>query len=184
MSTMAIDRFKNQLASSKKCIEFCLAHSLFMPALIQIYSLIDAMAWINRPESKEDTDKECFIDWVSNFMLKDTSLECTALDLYAARCAVVHTMTPRARLIREGKARSISYAWGSHTVSEIKDLIKEKETAGKIPKGENIAVHFDDLYQSLLTGIDNFNRYVYEKKSNFEIFYKRISNYYEEVYTG
>ena len=37
----------------------------------------------------------------------------SGLDLYAARCGVLHTYTMDSRLSTEGKAKRILYAWGN-----------------------------------------------------------------------
>jgi len=175
---MSIENFKEQLNSVFKCIDFCINNNLLMPALVQMYSLIDSMSWIYMPRNKTDNTREDFINWVNTFLLKNSLLECNAWDLYAARCAIVHTMSPRAKLIREGKARTICYCCGDKSIEELKQIFNNGEMKGRAQKDRYVAVHINDLYRYIKIAIDKFSEYVFQEKRNLELFSKRINEYF------
>lgn len=178
---MIIENFKKHLNSVYKTIDFCIDNNYLLPALTLIYTLIDAMSWIYRPENKNDSTREDFIKWVNEFLLKDSILECNAIDLYAARCGVVHSMTPRAKLIRYKKARTICYCWGNKSVEELNQVISLHEKKGRSEKGLYVAVHINDLFEYLKIGINRFNEYVLVDKKNFNLFMKRINQYFMQI---
>jgi len=82
MDTTALEKHIDHLLTA---IETCIANKFTLPALILMYSAIDTMAWLNRDEEHEDVTRSDFILWVETFLLPDSGLSCTAIDLYAAR---------------------------------------------------------------------------------------------------
>lgn len=101
------------------CITNCLDANMLMPTLILIYSAIDGAAWLSHAE--DDNKKEHFINWVNEWIMPQKKLNCTAIDLYAARCALLHTYTSKARLTRQGDAKQMCYVYGKATVKEMHD---------------------------------------------------------------
>ena len=95
------------ISRHNKAIDLCLSNHLRMPALILIYSGIDIMAALGRPRDKDEATRSDFIEWCDSFMLNGSELSCTAIDLYAARCGIVHTYTMNSRLSKQGKAKEI-----------------------------------------------------------------------------
>ena len=85
-----------------------------LPALVLLYSTIDCMVWITRPATtdepqNEDVTRTDFKHWCSDYMNPDATLGCSAVDLYAARCSVLHTQISQSRLSREAGARELCY---------------------------------------------------------------------------
>jgi hypothetical protein len=78
------------------------------PALILTYSGIDAASWLCA-EQPDGPVQNYFVAWVEKYILLNGRFECSALDLWAARCGIVHTLTPSSRLARQGKVREILY---------------------------------------------------------------------------
>jgi len=89
-------------------INSCEANKFVLPALMLIYSGIDILASLER--RKGEGTKASFTRWVDEYLLKAVSLPCTSLELYAARCGILHTLTPESDLSRKGKAREVGYA--------------------------------------------------------------------------
>jgi hypothetical protein len=69
------------------CIEYAIERGMYMPALVLLYSAIDAAAWLSCKQDKH-TRKE-FIEWVDKWVLPLNKLRCTATDLYSARCGIL-----------------------------------------------------------------------------------------------
>lgn len=93
-------------------IETCFKDKKILPGLILLYAHIDIVASLNRPPSKDEGTRQDFKDWVNQYLLPNSSLSCSADDLYAARCGLVHSYIAEARLTRSGNAKQIFYAWG------------------------------------------------------------------------
>ena len=135
-------------------IETCIANKFTLPALILMYSAIDIMAWLNRDEEHEDVTRSDFILWAETFLLPDSGLSCTAIDLYAARCSLIHSYTAESRLSREGKASEIFYAWGNAQEQDLQKLIEWVNTR------DAKAVHVEKLFAALKVGVGRFITFV------------------------
>lgn len=140
----------NQIQKMLGAIQLCLDHRFEIPALTLIYSTIDIMAWLNRDENHADVDANDFVRWVETYLLPDSDLPCTAIDLYAARCSLVHSYTAESRLSRMGKASQIYYTWGSADERELQRIIDWVGTR------QAKAIHVDKLFQRVSIGIQRF----------------------------
>ncbi len=87
----------------------------YRAALILVYCGIDAMAHLTMPAGKDKVTRSDFVGWVDNYMRfrdanKQPTLALQGLELYAARCAIVHTYSSEADLHKDGKVkRQIGY---------------------------------------------------------------------------
>jgi hypothetical protein len=75
-------------------------------ALVLIYSGIDTLGLLAAPSSVTDATRSTFIPWCEAYIVpRVQSVEgdpVTAMDLYGARCGVLHTSTPASALGRKG----------------------------------------------------------------------------------
>ncbi len=127
--------------------EDCLKKGRVLSSLCLLYSLMDVTASLER-RSGEGT-KSAFVRWVDENMLKGRSSPYSALDLYGARCGVLHSFTPDSDLSREGQARKVIYAWGTARAEDL------AETARNIGRDE-IAVHIVDLMDCFRRGLETY----------------------------
>lgn len=127
-------------------IEACIEKKAIAPALILIYSAIDTTGWLDSSETF--ATRSSFMNWVDIYLLKTKSLRCTSLDLYAARCGLLHTFTPNSQLSSSGKARIVSYAWGSAKTEDIQRAIDLSNKSN-----EMVAVHVGELYEAWQLGV-------------------------------
>jgi hypothetical protein len=118
-------------------IELCIKNGFFGPALMLIYSTINVMAWLNRAEGHEDVVRNDFLLWVDTFLLPESRISFNALDLYAARCAILHSYSAESKLSRHGKAIKIGHAWLGKANQYDVELIKKDASTGTklLPKG-------------------------------------------------
>ena len=125
-STMVSSNTQNQAALEVAFVQLfaaidqCIALRLRMPALILFYSTIDVASWL---DSDATEVKVRFTAWVDKYVLPNTGLKCTALDLYGARCGVVHNFSADSDLSKAGKARPLGYAWAPSRVEELEELV-------------------------------------------------------------
>lgn len=96
-----------------RAIGTCLDAGLAEAALALIYSGIDTFGLLAAPPAIEDAGSDTFKQWCEKYILPRVQpLEggpVTAIDLWAARCGVLHTSTPLSALERAGKAHQIWY---------------------------------------------------------------------------
>ena len=80
-----------------------------------LLSAADVISGLERPVEKEDTTRDIFIRWCDQHMaLAGTEYTLNGLDLWGARCGFLHGYTPLARIVREGRARMLSYVDHAH----------------------------------------------------------------------
>src|SRR5689334_16152270 len=141
----------NVLTENLNClfvaVEACLRDKLYLPSLILIYSAIDIVSSLER-DASEGT-RISFTRWVDSYILKGSALPCTALELYAARCAVLHTMTSIADLTLAGKARSLVYILGDRAAGDLQDVLSTHGCS-------EVAIHIGDLLEAFVRGINTF----------------------------
>jgi len=91
-------------------IRFALKHGRNRAALILIFSGIDAMASLEKNGGKKDVG-ERFANWVNEYMQFNDWPE-AGLELYGARCGILHTYGPISNLSENGQVRLIGYTSG------------------------------------------------------------------------
>ena len=131
-------------------IELCIRNRRIAPALILIYATMDILASLDRDKGHKYGQRSDFVDWVDRYVIPNLNSSCTALDLYAARCALLHSYSAESRLSREGEANPIYYAWGD---AQEQKLQRSIEAVGDEPAK---AVHVDNLFAALRAGIAQF----------------------------
>jgi hypothetical protein len=118
-----------------------------LPCLVLTYTTIDALASLERPVGKKDSNNADFISWVDKRIAPVTQLGCTAADLYGARCGVVHTFGPRSSWSEQGKARKVAYAWGPADVGKLERVVARSPDANS-----TVVVRLDDLLRTVRIG--------------------------------
>jgi len=111
------DLNKNRMVSwfeaQLKAIGTCVNADHPEAALALIYSGIDTFGLLSTPASVMDASGDTFKHWCEKYVLpRIQSVEgnpISAVDLWAARCGVLHTSTPLSKLEREGNAHQIWY---------------------------------------------------------------------------
>jgi hypothetical protein len=134
-------------------IDVCLKANIKMPALLLAYSLIDISGWLN---SDEKSVKVRFTDWVEKYMLPNSTLRCSSLELYAARCRLLHNYSATSELT-SAEVRRIFYAWRPSRVEDSTGLI-ELNTQMMVRLGKEteqiLALQADNILSALQTGTD------------------------------
>jgi len=105
-------------------IDLCINNNLHVPALILIYTGIDIASSIDPSSDTHVVTRDNFIKWCKTYLLADQKLECSAIDLYAARCALIHSSTPYSNLSEKGNAKLILYTCGNKKADDLNNLIK------------------------------------------------------------
>ena len=91
-------------------IRFALKHGRNRAALILIFAGIDAMASLEKNDGINDV-KVRFANWVNEYM-QFSDWPKAGLELYGARCGILHTYGPISDLLEKGQVRPIGYTSG------------------------------------------------------------------------
>ena len=141
-----------------------------MPSLILIYSAIDSVSWVASDDENEPVGKR-FQNWVDIWMLKKYPLPCTAQELYAARCGILHTLTPDSDLSTKKGVRRISYAWGTAPQKDLDAAIKSLKYRG-------VAVHVNDISFSFQNGFVDFIESLETDQARKDLFLQKASKHF------
>jgi hypothetical protein len=155
-------------------VETCLQNNLSGPALILLYSGIDTAGWLD--SDKQYATRSSFINWVDKYLLRAKPLACTALDLYAARCGLVHIFTPDSQLSAQGHARRICYSWGR---ARVEDLQRTIDLSNK--GTEYVAVHINELYEAWRLGLLAFTEDIENDPARKTRVYAKAKQFFSEL---
>ena len=127
--------------------------------MILLYLTIEIASW---HAGDDPSSRKRFTDWVSKYVLSGSSLKCTAIDLYAARCGLVHAYSPVSDLAVAGKARPLGYAYKPRRVEDLEELVSKSAKLNYQTTGQAddplafIPVQFEQLFDSVRSGITMF----------------------------
>ena len=142
------DAFYKNTVGLIESIEDCLRKRRVLPCLALLYTGLDVMASLDR--QPHESQKAAFLRWVNRYVLRPQPLSCTAVELYAARCGILHAFTAESDLSLQGKARKLIYAWGS---AAAEDLAK---TTTLLKRDDLVSVHVRDLIDAFRHGIADY----------------------------
>lgn len=104
------DPIINAIHNGIKCgIRVTLDNKCLGSAVILILSGIDAMAYLDMPAAQNDVTRNDFVRWVERYIKFPCKEQLTGLDLYGARCAMLHNYGTASDLSRKGKCRQVAY---------------------------------------------------------------------------
>jgi hypothetical protein len=141
-----LDEIVNGQRGILRGIEICLENQCLVSGVALIFSAIDSLAALTRSVQDSDTSRGVFIDWVERFFPSPSGLACNALDLYAARCGVLHTYSPESRLRRDGSARPLIYQWHGGPAPDPNVLIPPRA----------ITVEIETLHEAFISAVHEF----------------------------
>ena len=147
----------------RRDIEVALTNNCLRAAVILIYAGIDTMAYLGMPEGQEDVERQDFVRWVERFLHIDDNKSVTGLDLYGARCAMLHSYGVVSKLSRDGKCKNIGYMVANRAVVHNPKVH---------PDLALLSVHH--LADAFFKGIDEYLVYIFADKKRGEIADKRF----------
>jgi len=134
--------------------------------LILTYSAIDTASWLAAESDSEGVGVR-YQRWVSTYLLPQVPrLNCTAEELYAARCGILHTMTGDADLHARKPLRRLAYAWGRADIADLTRQIVAKGLSDKL-----VVVHLEDLTAGLRLGVAE----LFERAQTDPVIAKRLA---------
>ncbi|MBR7799142.1 hypothetical protein [Undibacterium fentianense] len=128
-------------------------NNLFGHLLVLIYSSIDSMGLLDAEPSITSASGHTFKNWVKKYILVYPGLDFNDVDLWGARCAVLHTFTSQSDLSRKGDARQIQYFSGPKNSPMALAFVAATKD---IDNGIHVSAHIEDTYLAFLDGLKNF----------------------------
>lgn len=129
---------KSTFAKMFEAADLCRARALDVPMLVLIYTALDTLAWALYGDKVKEV-RQRFTALCDAHILPGSTIQCTALELYAARCSILHTLGWESELSKLGKARSIFYSFGTDDPTIAQAALELNNP------GEFISVRADDL---------------------------------------
>lgn len=91
-------------------VAFCFNNQKWLAGGLLLMSAIDVVSGIERSGDKVDTGRHDFIAWADQYLcLEGPEYKLTGVDIYAARCGLLHSYSPNAKLVRDGKAVTLGW---------------------------------------------------------------------------
>lgn len=146
---MSEDTIESVLQDSVRGLALCYQAKLINSALILLYCGIDTASSLDKMFDGQSVRKR-YTGWCDAFLLSQTSFDFTSLELYAARCGVIHENSAQSDLSIRGEARRIIYAWGDSKVDTLREMIDLAHMKGYV------AVQFEELMEAYGKGLDAF----------------------------
>lgn len=137
----------NNVETLVTTIDDCLQRRQLLPALALLYTAMDVLASLERRD--DEGVRQSFTRWVDKFIVQPGSVPCNALELYGARCGVLHTYTADSDLFKKGHVRQLYYAWGTESSATLQRSI---DALGK----PAVAIHVDELVDAFRQGVANY----------------------------
>ncbi len=96
------------IGESLKC---CFDNGHYVATLILIYTYIDALASLIMSPDKKEVSRQDFIFWVEKYMKTDPSqsYQYKGIDLWGARCGLVHRYSPSSKYSDNGTCKLFAY---------------------------------------------------------------------------
>jgi hypothetical protein len=110
MTDFASDSIVNVIHRGiKQDIDVALDNGSLHAALILLYVGIDTMAALSMPQAQLSVKRSDFVTWAERYIKFPCTEQLSGLDLYGARCSVLHTYTVDSDLSRDGACRRVGY---------------------------------------------------------------------------
>lgn len=151
----------------KRDIEIALANERFRATVILIYAGMDAMAFLDMPSGQEEVTRLDFIRWTERYIRFPCKEQLRGVDLYGARCAMLHVYGAVSRLSRVGKCRVIGY------VDQSAPEVRYNPSA--FPN--LVLVSIAALKNAFFTGIDDFLVNAFADKAKAPVMEERLRTF-------
>ncbi|KKA45284.1 hypothetical protein [Salinivibrio sp. KP-1] len=149
------------MVKSNKAMEVLFRNQHHESALILLFSWVDRLAWLSI-ENEHSTGQD-FKRWLNTYLfVEGQTLPCNANDLWASRCALLHTGTAEARDVKSGKARYVFYYGGQIDVTARNS-------------NEQVYVNVGDLHVGLIEASRQFLIHLENKTDELAIANKKLA---------
>lgn len=170
---MKIDEIEKRYDDVLKSIKVCKDKEFKESVLILMYSMIDALSWLNSSE-KEITNRNVkldFINFCEKYIIDELSQNIMGEELYNARCAIVHTLSARSKNNKKNSSRYICYSNNDDAVDEGNGLIETLQE-------DAVCVNIIELLAVLVKAKTNFFFDINNDEEKKKIVISKSDEYY------
>jgi hypothetical protein len=150
----------------KEPIRLLLENHHFAAALILTFAGIDAVAHLASAAGKTKERRKNFIAWCESYLVLPGKHQLTGLELYAARCGLLHTHSGASDLSQEGRARVLHYA----------DALEPPVKYVPSVDPNLVAVSIQALVESFFTGVERCMVDIYKDPERAHLADRRFAN--------
>lgn len=166
------ENFDKFCLQTMDAVQILYEKKLFGQLLVIIYSAIDTFGFIDSELSNDSATGKTFQNWVQKYILNSNVLNVTKLDLWAARCGVLHTHTSESDFSKKDTAKEIQYFLGKRTNPMIKLFL---EITPKIEEGKHTPLIIEEFVTEFCKGIVLFESDFKIKLSSDDEWSRRLS---------
>lgn len=177
---MTVDEIAKKYVETTLAIYTCANNKYYESVWVLFYSAIDSVSWLYSEQmdiNKRRVGRE-YKDWVNKYLLPNLDgYNCTAEELYLARCSVLHTYSSMAK--HQGNNRIIVYVYGDKEYENmISKIVNEDET---IRKENFVLIHMGDLVNAYSKGMSAFFKQVEIDKKLYDRVIEKTKYYYRAI---
>lgn len=129
------------------------------------------MAFLGMPAGKLDVTKADFVTWVEKYIQFPGSEQLTGLDVYGARCSMLHTHSVYSALSRRGECRLVGYVDQMYPPVKFNPNVNSNLVMVSVPA---LAKAFSD-------GVDKHLIDLFSDKNKAEIAEKRLQEFVQFI---
>jgi hypothetical protein len=134
----------------KRGIKVALDNKCFGSALILTYAGMDMMATLAMPSGQAEVQPLDFINWAKKYVDLKSKEKVTGVELYGARCGVVHNYGVKSRKTVNKQARMLGYT-GDDQEGKSSSVVYAPNVSKDL-----VLVNIGSLVEAFFTGIDKF----------------------------
>lgn len=128
------------------------------------------MAYLAMPASQDDVTRTDFVRWADQYIKFPCTEQLTGLDLYGARCAMLHNYGIASDLSRKGKCRQVGY---------MNKSVPEVRFNPEVSKLVLVAV--PALADAFFSGVDKFLIDLFADRNKAPIAEERLKNLVQTI---
>ena len=148
----------------KKGIRLTSENKCYDSAIKLIFCGIDAMAYLYMPEEQMEVKSKDFVGWSEKYINFPCKEQLSGLDLYGARCGVLHQHGPESNLSRQEKCRKIGYFNGGSPEVRYDPQVST----------ELVMVSIEGLVDAFFKGVDKFMIDLFSDKKTAKVAEERL----------
>ena len=153
MSLNTMQLIGGYFLATTKAVGILFQAQLHGHVLIQVYSAIDTCGLLDAPTPQTSASAVSFKNWAKKYLLPYPGIEFNEVDLWAARCAVLHTFTSESDLSKGGQARELQYYTGDKLSPHVQHFVS---FTNGYEGGKHLAVHYGDLCEAFFSAFKAF----------------------------
>jgi len=158
---------------------YCLLNEKALPATCLCMVAVDTMASLSRPTNTDRVTRQHFVAFIEKYVLPQRHLPCTALEIYALRCGLLHAQSPRSELGEAGKVRDIWFGYGSTDLDQLQAAADRSHRSGSV-----VVVSLTDLLQAITDGTASFGAHLERDAALRSLVEQRSDRLYATMETG